>query len=82
MNAFDASPDDTFYVCNVKVSRNPAKQRICANLKIDNTDKYLHACINTTVDVSLTPTTVYTQIFKDPEMEFLGPMDMKPIHVH
>ena len=66
VNAFDVSSDDTFYVCNVKVSRKPGKQRIYANLKIDNTDNYLQACIDTADDVNLMPTTVYTQIFEDP----------------
>ena len=76
VNAFDVSSDDTFYVCNVKVSRKPGKQRIYAILKIDGTDNYLWACTDTAADVNLMPTTVCTQIFKDPKMEFTGPMDI------
>ena len=76
VNAFDVSSDDTFYVCNVKVSRKPGKWRIYANLKIDNIENYLWAHIDTATDINLMPTTVYTQIFKDPKMEFLGPMDI------
>ena len=76
VNAFVVSSDDTFYVCNVNVSKKPAKWRMYANLQIDNTDNYLWACIDTAADINLMPTTVYTQIFEDPEMESLGLMDI------
>ena len=76
MNAFDVSSDNTFYVCNVQVTKKPAKWRIYANLQIDNTDNYLQAHTDTAADVNLTPTTEYTQIFEDPAMEVLGPMDI------
>ena len=33
-------------------------------------------CIDTAADINLMSTTVYTQIFEDPVMEFLGPMDI------
>ena len=59
-----------------KCPEKPGKWRIYANLKIDSTDNYLQACIDTAADVNLMPTTVYTQIFEDPKMEFLGPMDI------
>ena len=72
VNAFDVSSDDIFYVCNIKVPRKPGKWRIYVNLKINNTDNYLQACIDTAADINLMPTTVYTQIFKDPKIEFLG----------
>ena len=75
VNAFDVSSANTFYVCNVQVSKKPAKWRIYANLQIDNTYNYLQTCIDTEDDVNLMPTTVYTQIF-DPAMKFLGPMDI------
>ena len=41
VNIFETSSDDTFYVCNVNVSKKPAKWRIYVNLKIDSTGNYL-----------------------------------------
>ena len=41
VNVFEVSSDDTFYVCNVKVSKKPPKWRIYTNLQIENTDNYL-----------------------------------------
>ena len=72
INALNASKK-TFYICNVKAPK--AKKCTYTNLKINGTNNYLCTRVDTAADVNLLPATVYTQIYEDPHLEHLGPMD-------
>ena len=74
INALNAS-SQIFYIFNVKEPKSKAKRRIYTNIKIDGTENYLWAKVNTAANVNLMPTTVYTQICEDPNLDRLGPMD-------
>ena len=61
----------------MKEPKSKTKRRIYANLKIDGTENYLLMKeFNTAANINLMPATVYTQIYEDPNLDRLGPMDI------